>query len=884
MADIPEIKPDDQVKMLDPDGNKYTVAGNSVKEAQDQGWTIPEIGLQELHIARQAEQRNANPNYKYPSIAPGSDYANYLDKFLNQASLGVKPIIENATDTPEEAAVRKASMEATEQEHPLASALSTSAGFASSLAIPGPVKAGQAAKDLVLGGNAEARIMAAEAGGGVSRATLNEVAKSIKAISGKDVVDRTISEVVGHGAEAGISKKTTDNIVPKVIQEQSDASFSRKLAASAVQGAVMSEAYALPSQIAHIAVGDPDKAAESLLWNIGLGSVLGVGGELTHAGLSKIGEAMEGLAPKLENTADDLSLNQIGMKTNIAQKAKDKVITYIKENDLVGKRLSDEDKQDLLDKIGKEIGDHEDDFKREQLNREKLPQYPGADPAEIVDSRSKALQTQMNTNPDLAYQKSGMYHSFGVKPEELADNLKQQFEIENPGILNDPLHKPATNTLNDVIESIKRNGNEPLSFADTKTLEKNIAGNSYKSANLTSEESEKNLTLQWAEQKLSNARKAEAQKMFIASDEPQKFASYTKAMKDYSAVKTMMDPKLQLSANANSIMPSGMAINQSIGHGAWSLATGHPIIGAAAVAGTLLKPMISQISKRTILPLAIRGLYKAAETNPEMLGPILAKTLNEAADKHFGNLAPLIINSGKSLPIRGTQASLDSFLGSSAKGLNSSEKYEKVQNQITNAVANPDLIAQRVGAIASIFGMHPQLKSLVAQKQLQAISYLYDNLPKNPHPNEPFSKNDWKPSEQEKNQFLKILSVVEDPSIIIHKLANPGGTISIKEVEAMKTIYPSLYAKLVGEVVKSSYAPGSEKASLNTRNKIDTFAGGGVEPSLQPQNTANIQNSFTKILPSENPQGSAPSPKHTNRSLKSSGDSLMTSVQKRASK
>ena len=841
---LPQFSSEDKVWMVDKQGNDYTVPGHMVQDALTNGYSIPQeyLNAYEKQNAEKlaVEQRNANPKYEHPSIAPGSDINTYATKFLNTATLGVAPIIEKALSkeqTPEEKALLEKQMAATEQEHPYLSSLATGAGFAGSLLIPGPLKAGQIAKEMVLG-----------------------------------IGEKALAE--------GAASKLVAPVVEQTAKEVAHTSFMQKMAASAAQGAAMNEAYAAPSQLANLAIGDPEQAAESMLWNVGLGSVLGVGGEFSSAALRKIGEGMRNLAPRVENLADDMTLKQLNLnKDKINPYSREAVLNFMKDHRTdIGDQLSNTDKLDLLDEHGERIGAFEDDSLRNYLNNKQI---------KIGDN--PALDKIVASNPYRGADTSGV-HQFGFNPIKLAVKLEEMYDQENPDILGSPLHPAVGKTLKDAAEHIlqfveKRGDQASLSFDQLKDLTSSLKGKAFIKFNTTLDDAEKNQVIQWVTGKLSSAKERMIDEMYVANDDPNKLVLYQKAKRAYQATKIMLDPKLQLPERVlQGMEPSALTEHHAIIAAGMGLATGH-FAGGGIAAGMMLRPLATNIARKTILPIMIRKLYAAAESSPETFGPILAKTLSEAADKHITDTVPSLFEKARSgfkanlkpsatVPTAYGTDALNSFLGSSGKGKSEDEKFAMVHNALVDGIANPDSIAENVGSIASMFGMTPDLQRLVSQKQFDAIEFLNSKLPQNPHPNLPFSDNDWSPTDAQKQQFLKILAIVENPMIAVHKLADPNASLSNDEIEALKTVFPALYNKLTGEVVKAAYAPGASKTHNNVKNKVSRFIGGEADRSLDVINGSRTQKTYQ--LPMQKESG--------NKMKAPKSNSMMTSVQRRANK
>ena len=223
---------------------------------------------------------------------------------VNQFALGVPEAIQGETDTPQEAAER----EARESFHSVARTLGGLGGFVGSLA-----SGGELFKGLETAGEAVSHaIVPAE-----------------------------------HAAQAGLL-----------------ASVAAKAANAATQGAL----YATPAALAQAAWGDPLKAAETLLWGVGTGALLGGGAELVGEGLSGAksaitdkllgGESIGGAGGKIDQWANDTALNAVGATSGkigkLDKEWRQEAGDYLTE--LIRPGMSRQDLGDAVAKKLKEVG------------------------------------------------------------------------------------------------------------------------------------------------------------------------------------------------------------------------------------------------------------------------------------------------------------------------------------------------------------------------------------------------------------------------------------------------------------------------------------------------------------------------------------------------
>ena len=840
--------PEEEISIVSSDGSQQgTIPKSSYQIAKSKGWKA--IGEEPPTPEEEALKTEAEKAYNAPPkatlnpheinsiLGPGVEIASR--KFINELTFGAAAPLANAGETEHQKAVREAEENIFAEKHPVANVVAPAAGFGASLLVPGIGEVGHLAEGAVRGG---------------------------EELAVHGIADAAAHTAVDQTAKESIGRLITGKIAGNIAQ---------------------AEAYSLPSQVVNLAVGDPDSASESLLWSLGLGGVLGFG-SLARVGLDKLGES--GLGQKLKEGAGELA-DKLALKQNLKEAKmnpfeKDQVLNLQKEKGLFGEKLSSETKENLRTELGDVIDEHRNylDQKAEELNDQKIP--------DRRDALGNAIPSNQITNPlearlsDLSaatVDKPGPngVHEFGPNPTELADRLEADVNSVRPGLLNNPLHKSATTTFNDTLEFLRGKGNEPLSFSDWNTeIKRELDSKAGFEKNVLDVRptAEKELS-QLIVKKAAEYERQEANKVFIAAGEPDKMSEYLKSTSDYNAIKTLQKKKLQLPERNNGIAPSGLGQHAGLMNAGVALFTGHPHAAAALLVAHLARPALEQIAKRNVLPYAIRGLKKAAEANYDTFGSMLGMEANNALDKHLQQIGPMLTKA-KTIPTRSINP-LSSFLGGGV-GQTKDQQYKNVTNSIMESAADPSKIASEVGKLTQIFGQHPELQHLIIQKNMNALQYLNSIVPKNPNPPQAFGQDEWQPSDKQKKDFLNQLAIVDDPMVAVEKIAN--GTITSKDIATVKNVYPAVYQKISNEIMKTAFSPEGKSVDNATIIASSKWVGQPLIKSLKPENMNRDQQSFAIPPPQQAPNGSAPSPKHTNKDLKEPKMSMQTNVQRIANK
>lgn len=178
--------------------------------------------------------------------------------------------------------------------------------------------------------------------------------------------------------------------------------------------------------------------------------------------------------------------------------------------------------------------------------------------------------------------------------------------------------------------------------------------------------------------------------------------------------------------------------------------------------------------------------------------------------------------------------------------------FEDTRGALMQAMQNPQAFAQQQGQQLQGLADHaPAVADAVLQKQLQVYSYLLQAMPKNPGVPLSIVNDHWKPADYQVQDFRRVVQVARAPLSIMGDLKT--GTVTAKQVDAVKTLYPKLYESILTQVQSMVNAPDT-KLTYQQQLKLGRLFP-GVIPTMQPQFVAALQNPQTK--PDQPPAGHA---------------------------
>lgn len=207
--------------------------------------------------------------------------------------------------------------------------------------------------------------------------------------------------------------------------------------------------------------------------------------------------------------------------------------------------------------------------------------------------------------------------------------------------------------------------------------------------------------------------------------------------------------------------------------------------GAGAVVGGLLRPARPATVLRVLTRIereSQRGAQKLASAMKGTVDALLSNTIRKAA-----------------------------LAGAAQSYKPDRDTYERYADKLGTLAANPEAMVQQLtDAAGGASAYTPEIYNALAQKTMAAVAYLTEQLPKDPLAGlQPFpTKSYWRPSDQEVSDFLKVAAVVNDPTVAVEALG--AGTITPKQVDALRTVHPEVFSQLQTAVISGMMEGGAE--------------------------------------------------------------------------
>ncbi len=149
----------------------------------------------------------------------------------------------------------------------------------------------------------------------------------------------------------------------------------------------------------------------------------------------------------------------------------------------------------------------------------------------------------------------------------------------------------------------------------------------------------------------------------------------------------------------------------------------------------------------------------------------------------------------------------------------------------------------------------PGVHQALATKLNASVSYLASNMPEDP--TAPYSmfpdKSHWVPSDLEMSKFNRRVTVVNDPTTAVNRIAE--GTVTPEEVDALKHVYPEIYQGLQEKII-SGMMDAKEAPSYEARLILANVFGIPADYSMTPAFVNSMQSSFIPADQGGRPTGS----------------------------
>lgn len=671
-----------------------------------------------------------------------------LGKLADEAAMGIPGIIYEKTGDPLEVA----KWEALKKEHAAATAIGSTAGFVGSLLVGGPLFKG-----------------ATKAG-------------------------QVASKVVGKQLAAAGIERGSESIAKSLV-----ARMAEKGAQLGVEGAVVSA----PRAITEAALGDPEQAAESLLYGAGLGSVLGIAGGAIEPAVGKV----------IQKFKDSVSEGSALKRFQEERAAKALGFTKGQIKKLKGG-------QDEAVKIAKDILD----ARLESGERIITPLSETSDIAKRVET----LRQEAGAKMERVYKTLDEKAVPAFNPLDVASKIDEEIG----GFWRSPINRAESNQLEATLESLLVRGQNPISFAEAQGLKEEIGKVAYPMGR---------------NPPIVTPKVEIAQKAYRIVNEALDKAVDTAASQvgDGGLLKELQDARRSYAVAKKAGKALGEKVSSEQGNKLFGLTdtiAGIGIgsgVGAIPAAATVLgKKALEKYGNQIIATANFDGLL-AAEQALKRVQKKLA-SIPEAIDA--------MSSGGKGTSRVSTIGAFSRLLQNS---LDRNESFSDLSRKITDPNANPRKMSDDVASVSSAFSNWgaPTVGSAFNLKMTQALQYLDANMPKPITPPNPFIKTKFKPSDADISSFERKLHTVMDPFSVIDDLKN--GSVTKEQVDTLKVVYPKIYQQIQTRVIEH-ISSSETTVPYQNRLKLSLLLDLPLDPSLSQQAIRTLQTTYT--IEEANPQ------------------------------
>lgn len=607
-------------------------------------------------------------------------------------------------------------------------------------------------------------------------------------------------------AGANVTKALASAIKDKAAGSTLKNIITRSLpatAGSAVEGSL----YGLGELISENALGDKKFNAENALKYSLYGAGLGAAGQgLVSAG-SKVTKAAASkgkqLISKNSNTAD-LTLDMLGTTPSRKIFLQNKHGDYLSEaatnvnniiknkGDLSTFKSTKKYAKSYLDEIdakGKEIGDI--------INL--------ASDSGIALSRKDVLKSQIDDVTELFLSKIRNQETVKKLRQELKDPAlsytDQTFNLLKRSIDSADLKDDLISVLKyrkDLIDSFN-NSEGVLYNAKMLQEDKKYIDQTLKS--VWKREDTKTDLLEQAYLKSRDVYKNSIQKIANSIPDQDLGARLTKANKDYHDLKIFEKEVAKMSEKDKSFLDN--ILNREGSVLALSTMLGIPdLVGTGIAVNKVLK---SDALKRAKVLKSIEDSSKQTESK---INTSIKNFFKAKSNPATAISTKILINSTLS-GREGKKPSTDA------------EAIDNIRENIQDLKSNPNLMLNTVGRyIAPYREAAPETANEMVQIFANKINYLESKLPIPKYDNGVISKFSKQPSSLstiEAAKFRRIVNTLENPTSVLDDLSK--GTITREQTEALKAVYPSIYAKIQDSVME--YITQDQKAKLSYQQRIN---------------------------------------------------------------
>lgn len=208
--------------------------------------------------------------------------------------------------------------------------------------------------------------------------------------------------------------------------------------------------------------------------------------------------------------------------------------------------------------------------------------------------------------------------------------------------------------------------------------------------------------------------------------------------------------------------------------------------------------------------------------------------------------------------------------------------YRARLTELAEAAADPQALAQRLAKnVGPLADVAPRTSAQLTARAVAAAKFLHERAPKPPASFDtatPLRRRDsWRPSSGDLQKWERYVAAVEDPMSVLDDLE--AGRLAPESVDALRAIYPQLYAEIVQTVAKQFDQLGADP-SYAKRLQLSLLLGAPFDETMRPAFVATMQQSYAMEVQAPEQQAGAVKPTAAGMSKLTVADKAKTSSER----
>lgn len=624
--------------------------------------------------------------------------------------------------------------------------------------------------------------------------------------------------VLGERGAVALGEAVTANMLAegatRAAAKSAGAGFARNLLADAAKMGTEGLLISAPKAVTEAALGDPAKAAETILAGVAGGALLGAGGSALGQGAVRLGALAESGIGKLTGGKT--------IQEYASAKAQDFKESYaIKQFWLAGK-----ESQKLASMPGGTTG------ALEVLEKHGLTGLQPGETFREVAERTAAAREKVGKEIDGIVTQYGSGMAVGRKKtgERLRSEVLAELEKRAE---NDADIKPLVDRARSWIENFESGGRQNV--VGLNNARKEIDGSIKWPVGMPDIEAKWNNVKMDIRSTLNDVVFDKLEQVGKAAGKD--IVSELRSLKrDYGVLATV-DTGVQKNIGRE-LANRGTSLTDTIASTAGAT-IGTAVGGiAGGLAGSVAGAAVNNFGRRFGPGLVVGGITQlqnrgillteqamgAAARQLDRVPSIVERLAGPAAAQSVTRLRVAAAPIAETTPTR----VFAEYLGHSAGS--ASEQAAEVAQKIASVTSDPQRLKDHVDALAKDYADDaPNVASALRAQSTAAVRYLQSVAPPPP----PFSPLGGKQkvaySDAQLRSFARKLEAVHDPWTVLARLEN--GTLTKDHIEALRTVYPSLYQ----EVVQRSIAHATQQSTMPyaAQLRLQQLTGAPLVPSVQ---------------------------------------------------